>query len=85
MQPQIKRTIIKTTHILAHTHTHTHTPTHTHTSGMHALCFKKKKKMQFTKCSPHTVIDVVLWFYILLMMFTFQFHSYVCFCVLRGK
>ena len=41
--------------------------------------------LQFTKCSPHTVIDVVLRFYILLMMFTFQFHSYVCFCVLRGK
>ena len=25
MQPQIKSTKIKTTHILAHTHTHTHT------------------------------------------------------------
>ena len=62
---------------------HTYSHTHTHTSCMPALCFKKK--MQFTKCSPHTVIDVVLWFYILLMIFTFQFHSYLCFCVLRGK
>ena len=53
----------------------------------YTLCFKKNQ-IQFTKCSPHTVIDVVFvfcFFYILLMMFTFQFRSYVCFCVLRGK
>ena len=77
MQPQIKGTIIKTTHILAHTCI----------SCMHGLClklllFNAIHKMQSLQ---YTVIDVVLWFYILLMIFTSQFHSYVCFCFLRGK
>ena len=36
--------------------------------------------MQFTKCSVHTVIDVVLWFYILFMIFSVSFIYIVLLC-----
>ena len=83
MQPQIKSTTLNTS-------AHTHTVMHTQPACMHCALKKQQQKntpqqLQFTKCSHHAVIGVVLWFYILFMIFTFQFYSYVCFCVLRGN
>ena len=54
---------------------HKYSYTHSDTHKLHAcIVLKKIIIMQFTNCSPHTAIDAVLWFYILLTMFTFQFH-----------